>query len=127
MDTEESVFAQKMQEGLRAPAAPEHLHRRLQVLVGEATPRPRRALRNASLALAPALVLAGAFYVRAKIQPPPPAPLPVASAPSPDPNAAVDLKHPLPASTESIPEPGTLCLLAPGLLLLRYRRSQIIN
>lgn len=127
MDTEESVFAEKMQEGLRVPTAPEHLHRRLRVLAGEATPRPRHALRNLSLALTPALVLVGAFYVRAKIQPPAPTPAPVASAPSPDPSAPVDPKHPLPTGTESIPEPGTLCLLAPGLLFLRYRRSQTMS
>lgn len=125
LEADERAFAERMQEGLEAPVAPPHLHQRLQSLAVETEAKQRRPnLRKLGFALAPALALAGAFYVRAHVQPTvAPSPIPKAS---PDPKASPGPKHPLGAAgADAVPEPATVCLLLPGLLLLsRYRRSQ---
>ena len=124
MEAEEREFGERLAGDLAVPRPPEPLRRRLQALAVGTEVRPRPRLRHLSLVLAPAVVLVGTFYVRAHVQP---MPAPASLAASPDPKTSPDPKrHPLPLGAESIPEPGTLWLLLPGLpLLRRYCRSQI--
>lgn len=131
MEAEEREFGERLAGDLAVPHPPEPLRRRLQDLAVGTEARPRPRLRHLSLVLAPAVVLMGTFYVRAHVQP---MPAPASLAASPDPKASPgskaspDPKHPLPLGAESIPEPGTLWLLLPGLpLLRRYCRSQITS